>query len=535
MALNEQYWDDVDGYLYQVDTAGVHDTRATAMWAAALLARNGGNGTDVARAVRIIEQVAAQQYTDNVTAPWYGTYPHSPQDPFPGTSLLGSIPYTTYDPNWRDFVGTAWLLALEESGDLLPDTLVETMEQSLRLVGKGQLLRYQGRGEYANSVFANQSVDNLDQAYTNPWLMGTIVMSYIGHRLNDSELIEKADEDAQAVYDLFTFNNFNTFSEYNSGTYTGVDIWALSLWIRYGPEGTKLKEYGQYMLNTTMTDISDFYHADLRNLAGPWDRTYGFDMTRYHAILGQVISSLAPAEKHATPSPPIGGLHINDAVVFGPLIPLIADTVANNVSVDVLSKFSNFTGERDVQARRVRTNTEDPTAIRNVTVWLGKNLAIGGQSLDEPYPRNSAQVTGAIQWLLPSSLYSGSFTSTTLPKIGYIVVSPPMAGTLNATASANTLSVSLPQSTRWTNATLPPSLNFAVGGFDMRTANVDMTKGLLGVPGLNISVETVGLGEQSTTYDQNGENNFYFFNVSYPVTVQWPTVPSITITVFSAA
>ena len=90
--------------------------------------------------------------------------------------------------------------------------------------------------------------------------------------MNDTELINKSNEDAQAVYDLFTFDDFNTFSEYNCPTYTGVDIFALSLWIRYGPEGTKLQEYGTYMLNHTLMDIADFYHADLRNLAGPWDR-----------------------------------------------------------------------------------------------------------------------------------------------------------------------------------------------------------------------------------------------------------------------
>lgn len=47
-----------------------------------------------------------------------------------------------------------------------------------RSVGKGQLLRYQGRGDYANSVDVDTGVDNLDAAYTNPWLMGTIVMRY---------------------------------------------------------------------------------------------------------------------------------------------------------------------------------------------------------------------------------------------------------------------------------------------------------------------------------------------------------------------
>jgi hypothetical protein len=107
--------------------------------------------------------------------------------------------------------------------------------------------------------------------------------------------------------------------------------------------------------------------------------------------------------------------------------------------------------------------------------------------------------------MLPQQLYNGTFTKTTLPKIGYIVITPPMAGTINATASPNKLTISLPQSTRWTNQSMPASLNFGVGGFDMRTAGANMTKGILGVPGLKVNIETIGLGAQSTTYDQTGE------------------------------
>jgi hypothetical protein len=80
-----------------------------------------------------------------------------------------------------------------------------------------------------------------------------------------------------------------------------------------------------------------------------------------------------------------------------------------------------------------------------------------------------------------------------------------MTGTINVTASANTLTVSLPPSTRWKNSTLPASVSFAVGGFDMRTTNANMTLGLLGVLGLNLSIETDGFGEQTTVYDLNGE------------------------------
>ena len=113
---------------------------------------------------------------------------------------------------------------------------------------------------------------------------------------------------------------------------------------------------------------------------------------------------------------------------------------------------------------------------------------------------------GVIQWLLPQTLYAGAKTSAaTPPKVGYIAISPPPAGTINATASEGSLTISLPLSERWGDCELPSAISFAVGGFDMRTSGADMTKGLEGVPGLNVSVETVGLGEEVTTYDQDGD------------------------------
>lgn len=125
-------------------------------------------------------------------------------------------------------------------------------------------------------------------------------------------------------------------------------------------------------------------------------------MTRYHSILGQLISSLLPAEKIAVPSPILSGKHINDAVCFGTVMPLIADTVQSIVPQDVLNQFVNFTGDRDVVFRQVRTNTEDETAIRNVTVWLGPNVTIGGMS---------------VSWHMKESArneLTGSYSSTSL-------------------------------------------------------------------------------------------------------------------------
>ena len=123
----------------------------------------------------------------------------------------------------------------------------------------------------------------------------------------------------------------------------------------------------------------------IRSLTAHSYRTYGFDMTRYHSILGQLISSFLPAEKIAVPSPVLTGEHMNDAVCYGTLMPLIADTVKSIVPQSVIDRLTLFTGDRDVVYRQVRTNTEDPTAVRNVSVWLGPNVTIGGQSVSETW------------------------------------------------------------------------------------------------------------------------------------------------------
>ncbi|TFK53879.1 hypothetical protein OE88DRAFT_1675168 [Heliocybe sulcata] len=528
------FFDPSVNYLLSSDpaTPGKHDTRASAMYAVGLLLRN--EKDDVETAVRIIENVAGTQYgkaSNGTVPPWYGTYPHAPEEPGPG-DFYGDLVYTNYDPNWRDFVGTAWCFALATRGHLLPLSTVQLMEQSLILAAEGVLTRYQGRGPYANAVNVDNTKDNLDEAYTNPWLMGTFLLSYIGQRTNRTDLIVRAESDAQSIYDLFTYCGFDTFAEYNSGTYTGVDLYALALWIAYSPPNSKLKEYGTYMLQHTMEDIGLLYNAGLRNLAGPFDRTYGFDQTRYQSVVGYFITALLPSLSTPAPIPKslLGSLHVSDYTCFPYLAAALSPIVRNATPGWVLENFATFEeGKERFIDRKVRTNTVDPSAVRNVTAWLGDNISIGGQSLDEPFVRQSSMVPALIQWSLPPL----PNTSTTVPpRIGYIALSPPTASIINATASRRTLEISFPPSSRadGVNATLPGTVVFALGGFGYR--EFDAGKGVEGVPGLDVSVETSGLGEFRVAYNGSSSfNGFYSWYVTYPVTASWPEVPSIKITV----
>lgn len=537
MSYVSSYFDPSVSYLLSSDpgtpgtpgTPGAHDTRSSAMYAVGLLLRN--DEGDVERAVDIIERVAGTQYA-NASMPWYGTYPHAPEEPTPG-GYYGDVIYTNWDPNWRDFIGTAWCLALATRSHLLPSATIKTIKRSLLLATEGVLTRYQGRGPYANAVNVDNTKDNYDAAYTNPWLMSTFLLSYVGHRMGRADLSARGEADARAVYELSTYGGFDTFAEYNSGTYTGVDVYALALWIGFAPPNSTLKEYGTYMLRRTMEDLGTLYNAGLRNLAGPFDRTYGFDQTRYHSVLGYFIASLLPSPATPAPIPSSlpGSLHMNDYACFPFLAAPLSGVVKAVTPGWVLDSFARFEkGAERTLKRKVRTNTVDPTAVRNVTAWLGDGISIGGQFLDEPYARQSSMVAALIQWALPPK----SSTPSQPPRVGYIALSPPTASVVHATASPGILEISFPPSARadGANATLPSTVVFAAGGFEWAEYEHNAGKGLAGVPGLSVSVETSGLGEAGVAYNGSSSfNGFHSWYITYPVTASWPDVPSIRITV----
>lgn len=94
-------------------------------------------------------------------------------------------------------------------------------------------------------------------------------------------------------------------SEFNSGTYTGVTIFALSL-AQFLPPSTVLFQQAPRILTALWDQTGKFhyfsieiradipaetYNPSLRTLSGPWDRTYGFDMTEYCGVLGSTLAA----------------------------------------------------------------------------------------------------------------------------------------------------------------------------------------------------------------------------------------------------
>ena len=156
MSYMDSYYDDSFKSLYdpEGEAALRHSTVETSWYALGLLVRN--EGEDAAEAEAIITKIAKGQYTDE-SKQWYGTYQRYPEEPVVGSDVYPAKIYGSWDPNWRGFVGTTFVMILEEYADLLSDEVQELMVESLRHAVEGDTYRVGG-----------VDGDNLYPGYSNP-------------------------------------------------------------------------------------------------------------------------------------------------------------------------------------------------------------------------------------------------------------------------------------------------------------------------------------------------------------------------------
>lgn len=87
----------------------------------------------------------------------YGDYQQEPEEPTVGTAVYPAKIYNSWDPNWRGFIGTAFIIGLEEFGHLISPNVTILLLESLYNATKGDEYRVGGVDS-----------DNLYPAYTNP-------------------------------------------------------------------------------------------------------------------------------------------------------------------------------------------------------------------------------------------------------------------------------------------------------------------------------------------------------------------------------
>jgi hypothetical protein len=320
---------------------GVHVVRETATLAVALLRRAGPG--DLERAESALRAVLDHQI-DAPHSPTHGTFRRSPREPMPGPAPREWI---DYDPNWREFVGSAFALALAHDRALSPDC-VARLEASLRLTTLGSLSRA------------------VPAEYTNVALMSAFLLDFAGERLGEPAWRSAGEELGEAV--AAGYRRSGAFPEHNSPTYYGTDLFGIALWRARAPS-ERLRTLGAELEAALWRDLARFYHAGLRNLCGPYTRAYGMDMGSYVAGLGCWIAPVV--EPAAAPLPSFGG----DVEHGHDLCELVwVGELGARPPEDVLPHLQAFQGPRGVEQQI----TESPRRL--ATAWLGEQSMWGGEA-----------------------------------------------------------------------------------------------------------------------------------------------------------
>lgn len=182
------------------------------------------------------------------------------------------------------------------------------------------------------------------------------------------------------VFVLGSAASAGPFHEYNSPTYYGADLMALALWREHSCS-ERMRRLGRSVEAELWRDIGAFYHADMRNMCGPFVRAYGMDMTRYCALTGLWIG-LAVGDPLLAPWPASGGRHEGERA-YAPIFAILRPEVPD----DVLPHLRRFDGPR-----RLQRSFRDTQA----TVLMENDLMMGAATLERRWDQHHP---ATIHWI----------------------------------------------------------------------------------------------------------------------------------------
>jgi hypothetical protein len=317
-----------------------HPIRESAWWATGLLLRN--RGDDAARAEKILEAVLAWQFVEPGMG-YHGTFIRAPEEPRPAGK--DAVMWRDYDPNWRQFIGTTFVVLLKMLPNRLSRELTQKLEASVKLAVEGE------------------PPDRFTAHYTNIAMMHAILLVYAGGRFGREDWTQRGVALAREIYELFAPNR--AYAEYNSPTYYGVDLYALRLWRLLSPR-PELVEWGAAMERDLWRDIADYYHPRLRNICGPYDRSYGMDMTYYAAGVGMFFRLELPTNVAPFPDTTREFDHAHD-FTLAPLVAMLGADIPSEARTMLQAPITERFVEHAIEDERV------------ATAFLGREWMWGGE------------------------------------------------------------------------------------------------------------------------------------------------------------
>ena len=426
------------GYQPNRPRVGSYMVRESSWYALGLLLRDAQG--DRQRAADILDAVLKQQYvTPGVK--WYGTYRRTPEEPDPtGNPVM----WRGYDPNWRHFIGTTLAMILIEYPDRISPELSKRMYEAIDRAIDGEMK--EGR---------------LVPSYSNIALMYGFLWDFAAVHDKNNDWQKQSAAWTDSVYTLF--KKYDAFFEYNSPTYYGVDLYGLALWRDYGSTA-HIQTIGSEMEATLWKDIASFYNPLLRNISGPYDRSYGMDMESYVSVVGVWMRTVLDAKTAPLPTIAASTDHVAD-VWFAPHFAILG----TRIPPDALSNMKKFEGDHLLH--------KQITAERVATAWIGRDVIFGGESTNKTKDVGTGSQfhPATVQWRTPSG------------EIGWVqLIQSPM---IDATADKQGLTISATGTVR-----------FRVHAKGMDSAKT--TQAEWDLPGLRVAVVS---DAQSFTVEQTAD------------------------------
>ncbi len=346
MAWMETLYDTEVGLLRYPGDANRHMVRESLWYAFGLVLESryiGNPDASLDRAATVIRSVLTNQYV----APgkiWHGTFKRSLEE---GDASDDAVIWRDYDPNWRQFIGTVLLLLRRLEGDRSLASLLPEIDRALI------------------NCIEGEPVNRVPPTYTNIALMKAWLEIECAD-LFDSSFIRVDIRERGLAYALEIrkeFDNHRAFGEFNSPTYYGINFFALGLWQNFSEA---LANMGTQISTILWNDVSCYYHAGMKNLCGPWSRSYGMDMHQYVAALGLWIWAATNREVAPFPDSTDELEHGHD-FCLGP----IAAFSAVSIPEVAKARFVSFDCERSI-SQQIST-----TPLRKAYAYLSERLMVG--------------------------------------------------------------------------------------------------------------------------------------------------------------
>ena len=283
--FGETFWDEEARLLRDPGRPGKHLTRDSLYFARILLDLR--EEPQSARAAGIVDAVLATQITREGSE-HRGNFPWGAEDGEAGT----------WDPNWACFNAQTLLEILVWHRARLPDAAVARAERALALCAEHTLARW------------------VAPAYTNIALLSSLCLAGAGELLRDRGFAAAGRDKLRELNACVAATG--AFDEYNSPTYTAVNLRALAGLLAFAKDGEVLG-IAEKLRRFQWEELLDRVHLPSGQLAGPHGRAYGRDMlrdTRGHAkwYLHRAIGDgfRIGVEAAGTPSDLFPGLMIID-------------------------------------------------------------------------------------------------------------------------------------------------------------------------------------------------------------------------------